>query len=204
MSKNVLVLDFDCGNIDAVVNMFRRIGVNVFATREPSKIETATHVVLPGNGAFDDCIKNFEKAGFRAPLEKAIKEKNAPLLGICVGAQMLGNRSEEGSLPGLGWIDMEVCRFPNKRNLKVPHMGWNNVKTETNNVIGSAFDENARFYFSHSYYMRPVFEQNIFMKANHGQEFAAGVSKGNIIGVQFHPEKSHRFGKVLLNQFAEI
>ena len=117
---------------------------------------------------------------------------------------MLGNRSEEGALPGLGWIDMDVCRFPNTENLKIPHMGWNSVKTKPHSIIGAAFDEGARFYFVHSYYMEPVFEQNTFMTAHHGQEFAAGVCNKNIIGVQFHPEKSHKFGKILFSKFAEI
>jgi glutamine amidotransferase len=142
--------------------------------------------------------------GLIPAIERQVFFEGVPLLGICVGAQMLGHSSEEGVEPGLGWIDMTVDRFPHTGALPVPHMGWRDtVSTQREHPLLSKLEANPRFYFVHSYFMKPRDPEDVLLTASYGREFAAAVAKGNIAGVQFHPEKSHRFGKQLLEGFAK-
>ena len=200
----IAIIDYDIGNIAAVSNMLSRIGLQSHITSSPEDVERADRIILPGNGSFDACMKNLRATGLIPVLERKVLEQHTPLLGICVGAQMLGLRSEEGVEQGLGWLDMEVLRFPDIPDLRVPHMGWNHVRSMSlAHSLTREMANDARFYFVHSYYMQPKNSSDILMSATYGIEFAAGVSRGNISGVQFHPEKSHRFGKQLLASFAE-
>ncbi|WP_426217515.1 imidazole glycerol phosphate synthase subunit HisH [Pseudomonas sp. DWRC2-2] len=199
----IAIVDYDIGNIAAVSNMLMRLGIRSMVTSSAKDIEQASKIVLPGNGSFDACMKNLRESGLVPTLEEKVLREKTPLLGICVGAQMLGVKSAEGEESGLGWLDMQVKKFPDIDGLRVPHMGWNEVWTENkNNPLLEGMEEDARFYFVHSYYMKPTDPEDIMLHAKYGIEFAAGVSRGNIAGVQFHPEKSHRFGKQLLNSFA--
>lgn len=199
----IVVLDYDVGNVGAVANMLRRIGHDCEITADIEVIKRASRLVLPGNGAFDTCMRNLEASGLRSVIERRVLEEKVPLLGICVGAQMLGRASEEGRLPGLGWLDMQARRFPALPGLRVPHMGWNTVRRrEGTNAIGAALAGDVRFYFVHSYYMDPVNPADVIGYSHHGVDFAAAVARGNIVGTQFHPEKSHRFGKQFLAAFA--
>lgn len=199
----IAVLDYDVGNVGAVANMFRRLGHECAITADVRVIERASRLVLPGNGAFDTCMRNLDASGLRPVLERRVLEELVPLLGICVGAQMLGRASEEGQLAGLGWLDMQVCRFPALPGLRVPHMGWNTVRRGAGtHAVGAALEDDARFYFVHSYYMDPANPADVIGHAHYGIDFAAAVGRDNIIGTQFHPEKSHRFGKRLLAAFA--
>lgn len=199
----ITVVDYDIGNLAAVANMFKRIGAECEITSDAEKIRNATKLVLPGNGAFDACMKALRQTGLIPVLEEKVHQDLTPILGICVGAQMLGRGSEEGVEKGLGWLDMAVKRFPSALNLKIPHMGWAEVElTRPQDTLVSALDERARFYFVHSYYMQPANQQDVLLTAHYGIDFAAAVSSGNIMGVQFHPEKSHRYGKQLLEQFS--
>lgn len=199
----IVIFDYDIGNIAAVSNMLRRIGHASTITADPALIEQADRIILPGNGHFDTCMKNLRATGLVPLLERKVLEERTPLLGICVGAQMLGTKSEEGSEVGLGWLDLTVRRFPNREGLRVPHMGWSGVSRPTpEHSLVQGLGEDARFYFVHSYYLDPGADVGILLEADYGGPFAAGIFRDNIAGVQFHPEKSHRFGKTLFANFA--
>ena len=199
----IAVIDFDIGNINAVVSMLQRLGLKCQITTSSQVVEQADRIILPGNGAFDACMRNLRSSGLVPVLEQRVLLHRVPVLGICVGAQMLGNGSAEGKELGLGWIDMEVHRFPMLQNLRVPHMGWNQVKaTFPEHPLSEGITQDSRFYFVHSYYMVPKDSDELLFQAEYGLSFAAGVVRDNIAGVQFHPEKSHRFGKQLLKSFS--
>lgn len=198
----IAIIDFDIGNLAAIANMLQRIGTRSIITADPAIIATADRLILPGNGAFDACMRNLRATGLLPLLERRVLDERIPLLGICVGAQMLGNRSEEGDEPGLGWLDVNVLRFPDSPGFPVPHMGWNEVEQVTGNPLIGTLPDRSRFYFVHSYYLSPANSADVILRTTYGAEFAAGVGRNNIAGVQFHPEKSHRFGKALLANFA--
>jgi imidazole glycerol-phosphate synthase subunit HisH len=198
----IAIIDYDIGNLAAVANMLRRIGQASIITADPAQVAAADRIILPGNGHFDTCMRNLRASGLVPLLEDKVAA-GTPLLGICVGAQMLGKGSEEGQEPGLGWLDLTVRRFPVMQGLRVPHMGWTEVKpAQPDHPLVQGLGDDARFYFVHSYYLDPADRSLALLSADYGIPFAAGVTSGNIAGVQFHPEKSHRFGKALLNNFA--
>ncbi|PKM30369.1 MAG: imidazole glycerol phosphate synthase subunit HisH [Gammaproteobacteria bacterium HGW-Gammaproteobacteria-11] len=200
----IAIIDYDIGNISAVANMLQRLGSRCTITAQPEEIEKAERIILPGNGSFDACMKNLRASGVIPVLEHKVLEQGTPLLGICVGAQMLGKSSVEGIEAGLGWLDMQVHRFPDMSGLRVPHMGWNQVKANSSrHRLTRDMGSETRFYFVHSYYMQPSDPGQVLMTAHYGIDFAAGVTSNNISGVQFHPEKSHRFGKQLLASFVK-
>ena len=193
--KAINIIDYEIGNITAVVNMLQRLGLPCRVTAKAAEVEQAERIILPGNGAFDACMHNLRASGLLPVLEQQVLQRRVPLLGICVGAQMLGSGSAEGVAPGLGWLDMRVERFPTLPDLRVPHMGWNHVTAvHVNHPLTQDITTDTRFYFVHSYYMQPKNSEQILLYAHYGIDFAAAVVQGNIIGVQFHPEKSHRFG----------
>ncbi len=199
----IAVIDYKVGNLAAVANMFNRIGAACEITADAEIIRHADKIVLPGNGAFDACMQGLRATGLIPLIEERVLQQKTPFLGICVGAQMLGHGSEEGSEPGLGWVDMHVLRFPDMPGLPVPHMGWSPVgRANAAAPILQSLDAEARFYFVHSYYMQVARLRDVLLTAHYGLDFTAAVQVDNIIGVQFHPEKSHRYGKQLLGQFA--
>ena len=201
----IAIVDYDIGNLGAVAAMLHRLGVPSRITADAAEIERADRIVLPGNGAFDACMRGLRATGLVPLLERRVLAQGVPLLGICVGAQMLGQGSEEGTEPGLGWLAMRSRRFPALPGLRVPHMGWNEVTVARAGVpllAGLAAD--ARFYFVHSYYLEPEDEGDVLLRAHYGVDFAAAVGRGHVAGVQFHPEKSHRYGKALLARFAGV
>lgn len=199
----IAIIDYDIGNITAVVNMLHRLGLQCRVTANADEVVQAQRIILPGNGAFDACMQNLRASGLVPVLEQQVLQRGVPLLGICVGAQMLGHGSAEGIEPGLGWLDMRVERFPALPDLRIPHMGWNQATAvQADHPLTQGMAEDARFYFVHSYYMHPQNAADILLRAHYGIDFAAGIAQGNIAGVQFHPEKSHRFGKQLLSAFA--
>jgi glutamine amidotransferase len=203
--RMIVIIDYGIGNLGAIENMFRRIGVRCVVSADSGLIADAARIVLPGNGAFDPCIRGLRTTGLVPLLERKVQLDQVPLLGICVGAQLLGTGSEEGREPGLGWLDLESKRLPASREFRVPHMGWNDVKpVGSSHPLTSELPADARFYFSHSYYMQSERQSEVILSCNHGLEFAAAVARGSIVGVQFHPEKSHRFGRALLRAFAGI
>lgn len=199
------IIDYDIGNLGAIANMLTRLGARAKITSDPEEVGAAAGLILPGNGSFDACMSGLRSTGLLPIIEKSVFDRKVPLLGICVGAQMLGNGSEEGKQRGLGWMDMTVHKFPASASLRVPHMGWRSVTvTQPCDPIGGAIEPDSRFYFVHSYFLKPASDANVFLQANYGLDFAAGVVKDNIYGVQFHPEKSHRYGKNLLRAFKEL
>lgn len=198
----IAIIDYDIGNLAAVANMLKRLGARCEITADPGVIESAERLILPGNGAFDSCMAGLRATGLVPLLERRVIEQQVPVLGICVGAQMLGLGSDEGQEKGLGWLNLNVKRFPDLPGLRIPHMGWNQVDAANPaHPLAQGLPEDARFYFVHSYYLEPTNPEDVLLEAEYGIRFAAGVARGNIAGVQFHPEKSHRFGKRLLANF---
>lgn len=199
----IVIIDYGIGNLGAIENMFRRIGARCAVSADVGLIAEATRIVLPGNGSFDPCIRGLRHTGVVPLLEKRVLCDHVPLLGICVGAQLLGTGSEEGREPGLGWLDLHSKRLPAFGEYRVPHMGWTDVKAVgAPNSTTAQLPADARFYFSHSYYMQPAMQSQVVLACNRGLDFAAAVAQGCILGVQFHPEKSHRFGRAMLTAFA--
>jgi len=200
----IYIVDYGMGNLGSVQNMLKHIGIPSQIVDDPCVLEKANKILLPGVGSFDQAMKHIQQKGFLRILnQKALTEK-IPVLGICLGMQLLTNGSEEGILPGLGWIDAKTIRFPINNGLKVPHMGWNIVHTSFPNLLTKKLPEESRFYFVHSYYVKVVNEENSILKTDYGVRFDAAIQKNNIYGVQFHPEKSHKFGMQILKNFAEI
>lgn len=207
----VIILDYGMGNLGSVLNMFRKIGVQAKVSSDLDEIQQAEKLLLPGVGAFDAAMERITKQGFREVLDRRVLVDKIPILGICLGMQLLTDSSQEGKLPGLGYIPAKTIKFNSEPDLKIPHMGWNEVRlTQASKLTKdidkvSAFDAHARFYFVHSYKAIVENEENSILKSIHGtQEFDAAIQKGNIYGAQFHPEKSHKFGMQILKNFAEL
>lgn len=200
----ITVIDYGMGNIGSVLNMLKRIGVEATASRDPQGIRDASRIILPGVGAFGQAMANLAEQGLIGPLRDRVERDRVPLLGICLGMQLLLESSEEGDAPGFGWVPGRVVRFrfeEGSQGLKVPHMGWNVLETTRENPILPATDEERRFYFVHSYHAQCAEEHGIG-RSVYGYPFTCAVMKGNVLGVQFHPEKSHAFGMELLRRFA--
>ena len=200
----IAVIDYKVGNLAAVANMFNRIGAACEITADAEIIRHADKIVLPGNGAFDACMQGLRATGLIPLIEERVLQQKTPFLGICVGAQMLGHGSEEGSEPGLGWVDMHVLRFPDMPGLPVPHMGWSPVgRANAAAPILQSLDAEARFYFVHSYYVDPVDRALVAATTDYGLDYASAIARDNVFAVQFHPEKSQAYGLELLSRFLE-
>lgn len=203
----ITIVDYGMGNLASVQNMFKRIGAACEITGDLNKISKAQKILLPGVGAFDAAISRIDEIGLRSILsQKALTEK-VPVLGICLGLQLLTNSSEEGKLSGLGWIPAKVLkfRFEQGSKLKVPHMGWNEIQIVHPNKLVANLPEEPRFYFVHSYYAKAEDDKYVIARTNYGHDFDSVITNGdNIFGAQFHPEKSHKFGMRILENFAAI
>lgn len=200
------IIDYGLGNINAFCNVYKKLNVPAVTIRTPDQLTGCTHLILPGVGAFDDAMKRLNASGLREILEKRVLNDSVPVLGICVGMQMLANSSEEGVLPGLDWIPGKVRRFDPatiQGKPKLPHMGWNNVEME-NIPLFRNVEQNSRFYFIHSYYFSPEHPENRIASSVYGIHFASAVNRGHIFGIQFHPEKSHHAGIMVLKNFSEL
>ncbi len=202
----IAIIDYGIGNLASVLNMFKKNGVSdVTISSDKNIIEKATKLLLPGVGAFDAGMRNLEQSGLIPLLNKKVVEDKTPILGICLGMQLLTKRSEEGVLPGLGYIDAETVKFDldPALKLKVPHMGWDYISVKRENPL-VALDSKSRFYFVHSYYVKCLDEKQSLATAHFGKDFTCMVNKDNIYGTQFHPEKSLKFGMKLLENFAKL
>ena len=198
----IAVVDYGMGNLRSVQKGFYKTGMDAIITDDPKIIADASHIVLPGVGAFKDCMQNLESRNLVEPVLKGVKA-GKPFLGICLGLQLLFEESEEfGSHNGLGLIKGKVARFP-KSDLKVPHMGWNDVQISRNSRLLNKSDEGSYFYFVHSYYVVPD-EDVTVTTTDYGQTFTSSIEKDNIFACQFHPEKSQDVGLNLLKRFGEI
>jgi imidazole glycerol-phosphate synthase subunit HisH len=197
----IAVVDYEMGNIGSLMNMFRKIGATAVTVSQPDELLAADQVVLPGVGAFPMGIERLRSRGFAEAI-RAFVASGRPLLGICLGMQLLTRRSEEGGGDGLDLIPAATVRLRPGNRLPVPHMGWNTVAVRRHDPLFSAFDEAPRFYFVHSFHVACDDPDLITAEATYGAPFAAAVASGNVMGVQFHPEKSHRYGMALLRSFA--
>lgn len=201
----IAVIDYGMGNVSSIVNMLKKIGVPTVLAKDIKTIQAADKLILPGVGAFDTGMLKLKQGGLtEAIIQHAVIDEK-PLLGICLGMQMLGRGSEEGLEKGLSLIPFDNKRFvfDREKNLKIPHMGWDIVTTKSKeDPLVTGLDPDQRYYFVHSYHAVCDMEENVLMSCDYGYCFAAAVKYKNIYGVQFHPEKSHRFGMALLNNFA--
>ena len=203
----IAMIDYGVGNIQAFLNVFKRLGIDACRVSIPDELQNASHLILPGVGAFDHAMTLLQHSGLLSKMKELVLERKMPLLGICVGMQMLASGSDEGQLPGLGWVPGRVRSFrnlPELQHLPMPHMGWNDVKFRHDHVLFKNFESEARFYFLHSYYFAAGDRSDVVATAEYGMDFDCVVSRGNVFGIQCHPEKSHHFGARLLKNFAEI
>lgn len=202
-----MIIDYGVGNLASITNMLKRIGVEARISAREDDVIAASKIILPGVGAFDTCVGKLHESGLIPVLTKKVRDDKTPLLGICVGMQLLLEGSEEGKLPGLGWIRGTNVRFDADQlppQYKIPHMGWAEVEVDQSSTLTKGLEYDARFYFVHSYHARVPDRKNVLLEAEYGYRFTAGVVYKNIFGVQFHPEKSHQFGMKLLYNFTKI
>lgn len=202
----ITIVNYGLGNIKALTNIFEQLNIDVNIANNNNELLSAKKLILPGVGSFDWAINKLNNSGMRNNLEKMVLKYNIPILGICVGMQMMANDSEEGILEGLGWIDGSVKKFEFKEDssyLPLPHMGWNVVAHNSKSELFKDLNEK-RFYFLHSYFFEPKFICNSLSKTEYGRSFTSSINKCNIYGVQFHPEKSHLNGMNLLSNFHNI
>jgi imidazole glycerol-phosphate synthase subunit HisH len=202
----ITIIDYGLGNLGSMLNMLKKIGANALVSSDHDIISKADKLILPGVGSFDSGMRNLHERNLIPLLNKMILEEKVPILGICLGMQLLGKKSEEGQLPGLGWLDADSVRFnfqDDNANLKIPHMGWNQLTVRKSHPLFSGLEDTNRFYFVHSYHVVCANTDNLLASTSYGFDFASAVVKDNILGVQFHPEKSHKFGMRLLKNFVE-
>jgi glutamine amidotransferase len=203
----ITIIDYGLGNILAFSNVYKRLNIPVAVAKSAADLNGATKLILPGVGAFDHAMELLHQSGMRTALDVLVRERAVPVLGVCVGMQILAATSEEGKAQGLGWIDGTVDRFNSmavRQPLRLPHMGWNDVNPVGHSALFAGLNSNARFYFLHSYYFQCTCSENVLATAEYGVIFCCAVQSKNIFGVQFHPEKSHHSGARLLKNFAEM
>jgi glutamine amidotransferase len=203
----ITIIDFGLGNAQAFANIYGRLGIPVVFAKKVDDLAGATHLILPGVGAFDWAMKQLNASGMRTELERLVLEEKRYVLGVCVGMQMMASRSDEGVAPGLGWFDAEVRRFDEfqvQPCIQLPHMGWNEVKPVHTRNLFQGMEGNPLFYFLHSYYFAPNNSADILASTHYGNGFASAICHDNIYGVQYHPEKSHGSGVLLLKNFAGL
>ena len=203
----LVIIDYGIGNLGSIRNMLKKIGVESLISSDRSDIQKAKKLILPGVGSFDHGMSKLVEAGFVDVLNEKVIHQKTPILGICLGVQLFTKKSEEGKLNGLGWFDAETVKFDlgkDAGNKKIPHMGWNDVTCDPYSRLFKGMYPDPRFYFVHSYHLKAADTKEVCCKSVYAYEFAAGLEKENIVGVQFHPEKSHKFGMKVLNNFCEL
>ncbi len=203
----ITIIDYGVGNINAFVNVYKRLDIPTKIAKTVNDLENAEKLILPGVGHFDYAMSEFIKSGMREKLDELVLLKETPIIGICVGMHMMGLSSEEGNSDGLKWINAKVKKFDEskiKQLTRLPHMGWNDVKPIKLNPLFKGLENDALFYFLHSYYFECLDKSNILATSDYGISFASAANHKNIYGIQFHPEKSHNYGEILMNNFAKL
>ena len=206
MKDNIIIIDYGMGNLHSVKRKFYKMGINVEISSDTKDILYANKIIIPGVGHFRKAVENLKKLNLWEPLNEVALIKKIPVLGICLGMQLMAGHSEEGNESGLGWIDADVIRFKISNILKhkIPHMGWNNVRLHKPSRLFEGIPENSEFYFVHSYHLNCFNETEVLCYTDYEYDFVSAVEKGNIFGVQFHPEKSHDTGEKFLMNFANL
>lgn len=202
----ITIIDYGIGNLGSIKNMLKKAGVESRISSELPEIASAEKLILPGVGAFDYGMGRLREAVYFETLNRRVLEDKVPVLGICLGTQLLTEGSEEGELAGLGWIKGKTIKFRQEKmdnSLKIPHMGWNEIKAAKESKLFTDMYEEPRFYFVHTYHMTCEADEDVLVTSQYGYEFVSGVESQNIVGVQFHPEKSHKYGLKLLDNFAK-
>lgn len=201
----ITIVDYGMGNVGSVYNMLRKLRAKVQISNNVNEIARADKLILPGVGHFDRGMDNLKSRALDAVLSEQVLVNKKPVLGICLGMQMMTRGSEEGTLQGLGWVAADTIKFSPDNNLKIPHMGWNKIQPSiTAKLFEFDSEEPERFYFVHSYYVRADNPQDVAARCHYGYDFVASFEVGNIMGVQFHPEKSHLFGMNLFQRFIAL
>jgi len=203
----ITIVDYGVGNLGSIANMLKKVGTKAEASSNLDVLRKADKLILPGVGAFDAGMRKLRESGLIPVLNELVLEKKIPVLGLCLGMQLMTQKSEEGTEAGLGWFDAETVRFhfpPEQAHLKIPHMGWNTIASRHSHPLFTDFEEEARFYFVHSYHIVCHDKDITLAETDYGYSFPSILRKDNIMGAQFHPEKSHKFGKKLLRNFTEL
>lgn len=203
----ITIIDYGLGNIKAFSNMYKRLNVETRLARSTDDLAGATKIILPGVGHFDHAMDLLDASGMRSLLDDLVMKQQVPVIGICVGMQILADGSDEGTRRGLGWISghiQSLRKLPIGNDMPLPHMGWNDVSISQPFELFAGLETDARFYFLHSFYFAAASQKHVLATANYGQNFPCVVQSGNVTGVQFHPEKSHHWGARLLKNFAEL
>jgi imidazole glycerol-phosphate synthase subunit HisH len=203
----ITIVDYGLGNVQAIANIYKRLEIPTRLARTADDLQDATHLILPGVGAFDWAMSRLNDSGMRSTLDDLVLQQGKPVLGICVGMQMMARASDEGQAEGLGWFDARVRLFDDAKfvgRTHLPHMGWNDVEAVRTDGLLRDLGEGARFYFLHSYYFAPNVPADVLARTDYGGRFVCAAQRGNVHGVQFHPEKSHGWGIQLLKNFAAL
>lgn len=203
----ITIVNYGLGNIQAFANIYKRLNIEARIASSAAELDGAERIILPGVGAFDWAMTRLEESGMRERLDYLVLKEKRPVLGICVGMQIIARQSEEGELSGLGWIDAHVKRFNGNLEsggVRLPHMGWNDVTPVGNSGLFKGLETGARFYFLHSYYFPKTEGNNVLAVTDYNGPFASAVHADNVFGVQFHPEKSHGWGIRVLKNFSEL
>ena len=203
----IKIIDYGLGNIQAFISLYRRLNILIERASKVTDFEGCTHLILPGVGSFDHAMTKFNNSGLRDMVEHLVFEKKIPIVGVCVGMQMLANSSDEGKLPGLGWIPGKVKSFSgllDEQTHPLPHMGWNTLTINKDSYLISSKTSSHSFYFLHSFFFEPLKQEYVVASANYGFEYPVVIAKNNIYGIQCHPEKSHHSGIDFLKAFSEI
>jgi imidazole glycerol-phosphate synthase subunit HisH len=201
------IVDYGLGNTQAFVNIYEQLNIPVFLAKTKNDLSKATHIILPGVGSFDWAMDRLNGSGMRSELDNLVLNSNLPVLGICIGMQIMSLKSSEGKSHGLGWINAEVKKLDNSKSnnkIRLPHMGWNTINIIDNIDIFHGLETEARFYFLHSYFVEPVNLSDILATSEYGCNFTSAIRNKKKFGVQFHPEKSHTWGTQVLKNFSQI
>ncbi|MFH0816830.1 MAG: imidazole glycerol phosphate synthase subunit HisH [Methanobacteriota archaeon] len=202
---DVTIVDYGMGNIGSLENMVEKVGGKARVAKSPAELASAEKIILPGVGSFDNGMRRLNELGFSEALRLKVAAEKKPLLAICLGMHLLTKGSEEGTLPGLGFVDARTLKFKlADETLRIPHMGWNEVSVKKESPLLAGMDPEPSFYFVHSYYVECADASDVLTTTSYGVDFTSSFQHGNIFATQFHPEKSHKFGKRLMKNFVEL